>query len=102
MHQPNPGPRKRSADQAEAVRVFGEPGGDGPWGWRFGGHHVSLNNLVVDGELVATTRCFMGADPASVPLLGGTVNRPLAQVEDLARELVRSLTPDLAGRAVSM
>ena len=82
------------------LRVFGEPGSDGPWGWRFGGHHVSLNNLVVDGELVTTTPCFMGADPASAPLLGGTVNRPLARVEDLARELVRSLTPDLAARAV--
>src|SRR3712207_2160556 len=23
------------------LRVFGEPGGDRPWGWRFGGHHVS-------------------------------------------------------------
>ena len=32
------------------LRVFGEPGGAEPWGWRFGGHHVSLNNLVVNGE----------------------------------------------------
>jgi hypothetical protein len=82
------------------LRVFGEPGGTAPWGWRFGGHHVSLNNLVVDGALVATTPCFMGADPASSPLLGGGVNRPLARVEDLARELVRSLDPELARRAV--
>jgi Protein of unknown function (DUF3500) len=78
------------------LRVFGEPG-RAAWGWRFGGHHVSLNNLVVNGELVATTPCFMGADPASSPLLGGAVNRPLARVEDLARELVRSLPPELAG-----
>ena len=82
------------------LRVFGDPGGDGPWAWRFGGHHVSLNNLIVDSELVATTPCFMGADPASAPLLGGAVNRPLGRVEDLARELVRSLSPDLAARAV--
>jgi hypothetical protein len=82
------------------LRVFGEPGGAAPWGWRFGGHHVSLNNLVVDGALVATTPCFMGADPASSPLLGGGVNRPLARVEDLARELVRSLDPEPAVRAV--
>lgn len=82
------------------LRVFGEPGGEAPWAWRFGGHHVSLNNLVVDGELVSTTPCFMGADPAASPLLGGAVNRPLARVEDLARELVRSLTPDLADRAL--
>ena len=82
------------------LRIFGEPEGHGPWGWRFGGHHVSLNNLVVDGELVTTTPCFMGADPASAPLLGGADSRPLARVEDLARELVRSLSPDLAARAV--
>ncbi|MCH1867284.1 DUF3500 domain-containing protein [Nocardioides sp. CFH 31398] len=82
------------------LRVFGEPGPTGAWGWRFGGHHVSLNNLVVDGELVSTTPCFMGADPASSPLLGGGVNRPLARVEDLARELVASLTVEQQGRAI--
>jgi Protein of unknown function (DUF3500) len=82
------------------LRVFGEPGGERPWGWRFGGHHVSLNNLVVDGVLVATTPCFLGADPAASPLLGGAVNRPLAQVEDLARDLMRSLLPELAARAL--
>ena len=82
------------------LRVFGNPGSSGTWGWRFGGHHVSLNNLIVDGELVSTTPCFMGADPASSELLGGAVNRPLARVEDLARDLIRSLRPDLARRAV--
>ena len=40
------------------LRVFGAPGDAGAWGYRFGGHHVSLNNLVVDGALVATTPCF--------------------------------------------
>jgi Protein of unknown function (DUF3500) len=82
------------------LRVFGEPGGDRPWGWRFGGHHVSLNNLVVDGELVSTTPLFLGADPASSPLLGGAVNRPLGRVEDLARELVVSLSGELRERAL--
>jgi|ERR671913_1031148 hypothetical protein len=82
------------------LRVFGEPGDQGLWGWRFGGHHVSLNNLVVDGVLVATTPCFLGADPAASPLLGGAVNRPLARVEDLGRDLVRSLRPDLAARTI--
>ncbi|HEX5908740.1 MAG TPA: DUF3500 domain-containing protein [Propionibacteriaceae bacterium] len=82
------------------LRVFGEPGAKGLWGWRFGGHHVSLNNLVVDGVLVATTPCFLGANPATSPLLGGAVNRPLAGVEDLGRDLLRSLRPDLAARAI--
>jgi Protein of unknown function (DUF3500) len=82
------------------LRVFGEPGAKGLWGWRFGGHHVSLHNLVVDGVLVATTPCFLGTNPATSPLLGGAVNRPLAGVEDLGRDLVRSLRPELAARAI--
>ena len=82
------------------LRVFGEPGGPGPWGWRFGGHHVSLNFLVVDSRVRATTPCFIGADPASAPLLGPAALRPLGTAEDLARELVRSLPPDLAAQAL--
>jgi hypothetical protein len=82
------------------LRVFGEPGGSGSWGWRFGGHHVSLNNLVVDGVVRSTTPCFLGADPAVSPLLGPPPLRPLAGAEDLARELVRSLDPAQAGRAI--
>lgn len=82
------------------LRVFGEPGGRSPWGWRFGGHHVSLNNLVVNDEVAAVTPCFLGADPAASPLLGGAVNRPLGRVEDLARDIVRSLPAEQAGRAV--
>jgi hypothetical protein len=84
------------------LRAFGEPGGEAPWGWRFGGHHVSLNNLVVDGAVVATTPCFLGTNPAMSPLLGGSVLRPLAATEDLARDLVRSLSPELSAGAVLM
>ena len=82
------------------LRVFGDPEGSAPWGWRFGGHHVSLNNLVVDGAMVSSTPLFLGADPASSPLLGGAVNRPLARVEDLGRELVSSLRGDAARQAI--
>jgi hypothetical protein len=82
------------------LRVFGRPGGDRPWGWRFGGHHVSLNNLVVDGRVHSVTPCFIGADPASAPLLGGARLQPLGTAEDLARQLVRSLSPDLRSAAV--
>jgi hypothetical protein len=82
------------------LRVFGEPGGATPWGWRFGGHHVSLNNLVIDGAVRSTTPCFFGADPAVSPLLGPVPLRPLGGAEDLARELVRSLDPGQAARAI--
>jgi hypothetical protein len=73
------------------VRIFGDPTGDQPWSWRFGGHHVSIHHTVVDAEVVGSTPCFLGADPASAPLLGPHPLRPLAGAEDLGRELVRSL-----------
>lgn len=82
------------------LRVFGEPGGTAPWGWRFGGHHVSLNNLIVDGAVRGVTPCFIGADPASSPLLGPAPLRPLAGAEDLARQLVRSLDAEQARHAI--
>ncbi len=82
------------------LRVFGEPGGAAPWGWRFGGHHVSLNYLVAGGAVRGMTPCFLGADPASAPLLGPAPLRPLAGAEDLALQLVRSLDAGQAGHAV--
>jgi hypothetical protein len=82
------------------LRVFGEPGGAAPWGWRFGGHHVSLNNLITGGMVRAVTPCFLGADPAVSPLLGSAPLRPLAGAEDLARDLVRSLDPGQGARAI--
>ncbi len=82
------------------VRFFGTPSRSGTWSWRLGGHHVSLNFTIIDGALSATTPLFFGADPASSPLLGPHPLRPLAGVEDLARELTRSLTGEQAGIAV--
>lgn len=82
------------------LRVFGEPSGPGPWGWRFGGHHVSLNNLVIDGRVRAVTPCFIGANPAAAALLGAGTLRLLGATEDLARQLVQSLSPALRAEAV--
>ena len=76
------------------TRFFGLPSPDGTWGWRLGGHHVSLNFTIINGVLSAATPLFFGADPASSPLLGPHPLRPLAGVEDLARELTRSLSDE--------
>lgn len=81
------------------LRVFGDPAGTAPWGWRFGGHHVSVSHLVVEGAVVASTPSFLGADPASSTLLGSLL-RPLAGPEDFARTLMRSLATPLADRAL--
>jgi hypothetical protein len=82
------------------LRVFGDPASHGPWSWRFGGHHVSVHHLVVDGEVRASTPIFFGADPASSPLLGPQPLRPLAAVEDLARELLLALDRADRSRAI--
>lgn len=82
------------------VRVFGAPAPGATWGWRFGGHHVSVNHTIVDGVLASSTPCFLGADPAASPLLGPHLLRPLAGAEDLGRELVLSLDDGQLDRAL--
>jgi hypothetical protein len=78
-------------------RVFGAPG-DGTWGWRCGGHHVSVHYTVVDGRVASCTPCFIGAQPAELGLLAGGTLRPLGDIESVARELARDL--DQRGQAV--
>jgi hypothetical protein len=82
------------------LRVFGNPSGRQPWSWRWGGHHVSVNHLVVDGQVRASTPLFLGADPALSPLLAGSELRPLGSTEDLGRELLASLDNAEAERAI--
>jgi hypothetical protein len=81
------------------VRVFGEPGTPRPWSWRFGGHHVSVHFLIIDGAVAATTPLFLGADPAVAPLLGGRELRPLGSAEDVGRELLFGLDREQRSRA---
>jgi hypothetical protein len=80
--------------------VFGEPAPKGAWGWRYEGHHVSLNWTIVDGKIVASTPQFFGANPADVRAGPKKGTRALAAEEDLAHALVRSLRPDQLGAAV--
>lgn len=73
------------------VSVFGKPGKDQPWGWRWEGHHLSLNFTFVPGQPPSVTPSFLGSNPGEVmqgPLKG---LRLLAKEEDLARALVKSL-----------
>ena len=72
------------------VSIFGEPGGDEPWGWRFEGHHVSLNHTVVEGRL-GTTPLFFGSNPAEVRHGEQTGLRALREEEDLGRQLLHEL-----------
>ena len=91
-------PRGRDP-QRYFLRIFGEPGTD-VWGWRLGGHHISLHFTIRNGEVVSATPCFLGADPASSPLLGGQLLRPLGACEDLARELLNSFSDEQRSIAI--
>lgn len=75
------------------VCIFGEPAKAGTWGWRFEGHHLSLNFTFVNGRIFSVTPSFFGTNPAEVkegPFKGLKV---LAAEEDKARKLARSLSP---------
>lgn len=74
--------------------VFGTPGGDEPWGWRAGGHHIGLATTIVGGELVAYNPLFFGANPAKVMHGPHKGMRTLPEEEDWARSLVRSLSAE--------
>jgi len=81
------------------ARVFGDPTDD-EWAWRFGGHHISVSHTIVGGEVASSTPCFLGADPARAPLLGPHPLCPLEGVEEVARQLVRSLDPSQQSTAL--
>jgi hypothetical protein len=49
------------------VTFFGEPEMNSLWGWRFEGHHLSLNFTYFNGVVEASTPSFMGSNPAVVP-----------------------------------
>ena len=81
------------------MSIFAGPGGMYPWGWRFEGHHLSVNvtDLGPQGQIVAPL--FMGANPARVPSGPKEGQRLLAAEEDVAFELLKMLDPQQRARA---
>lgn len=81
------------------LTLFGAPDAAQPWGWRFEGHHLSVNatNLGPHGEIVAPV--FMGANPARVPSGPQEGLRLLAAEEDLAFDLLDMLDAGQRARA---
>ncbi|MDP1964892.1 MAG: DUF3500 domain-containing protein [Reyranella sp.] len=73
------------------VSIFGTPGRF-PWGWRFEGHHLSLNVTLPAAGHVAVTPFFAGAHPATVRDGPNRGFRLLGTSEDLARQIMAGLT----------
>lgn len=76
------------------VSVFGDPSTTGAWGWRIEGHHLSVNFTLDKGAVVAATPLLFASNPADVREGPRKGLRTLPEIEDLAKELIASLTPD--------
>ena len=75
------------------VTVFGQPG-KASWGWRVEGHHLSLNFSLDGDRVLSVTPSFFGANPAEIQSGPRKGLRVLGGEEDLARQLVKSLSAD--------
>ena len=80
--------------------VFGQPGGEAPWGWRAGGHHIGIHATVIASAYVSVLPLFLGANPAEVRHGEHKGLRTLPEEEDLARELLGRL--DAEQKAVAI
>jgi hypothetical protein len=84
--------------------VFGKPSAESRWGLSVEGHHLSLNFVIDSGRVVASTPQVFCSNPATVKsdnkvnIAVGT--RLLKDEEQVAFDLVNSLTGEQRGRAV--
>src|SRR4030095_9583053 len=82
------------------VFIFGKPDPKGTWGWRVEGHHLSVNFTIAKGEEISATPSFFGTNPAEVKAGPRQGLRILAEEEDLARQLVQSLSDEQKKTAI--
>lgn len=80
--------------------LFGKPSDREPWGWQLAGHHLALNCVIVDGQMVISP-AFLGAEPNWAPdgPYGDAVL--FADEERMGAELMASLSPELQRQAVA-
>lgn len=82
--------RNRRHPHKYHITFFGTPAATGLWGWRFEGHHLSLNFSIQDGVVVSSTPEMFGANPALIDAGPGRQLRILAGREDIARQILKA------------
>lgn len=80
------------------ISIFGEPSSKNPWGWRFEGHHLSLNFSSVSNQ-VSATPTFMGSNPGTLARNDYPGSDLLKSEEFLAKKLLGLLDPPQLGKA---
>ena len=74
------------------LTVYGAPDAAKRWGWRFEGHHLSLNFTLAGDKAVADTPSFFGANPATVQKGPRQGLRALGEEHDAGWALLEALT----------
>ena len=82
------------------LTIYGKPDPKAAWGWRFEGHHLSLNFTLAGDRMAADTPSFFGANPAEVRKGPKKGLRVLAAEEDEARALLAVLSDEQRREAV--
>ena len=86
------------------VTFFGEPGKSGRWGVSYEGHHLSLNYVIEDDNIVASSPQFFATNPAVVKNennAGVSVGaRVLRYEETLGFELVQTFSKKQSSSAI--
>jgi Protein of unknown function (DUF3500) len=81
------------------MSVFGEPGEQNIWGWKFEGHHLSLN-FTYSPKGITCTPLFVGINPA-LTTTGAFAGRYIMQDEnELGKQLFNALSPALQQKAL--
>jgi hypothetical protein len=76
------------------VSLFGEPAKGGKWGFRVEGHHLSVNFTMDGGKIISTTPSVFGSNPAIVMAGPRKGEKPIYQVDQLAQNLIASLSAE--------
>ncbi len=74
--------------------IFGNPSKDQPWGWRFEGHHLSLNFTSTDGIITSSTPTFFGTNPGIVRSTEYKGREVLGKEAQLGFSLLHSMTEE--------
>jgi hypothetical protein len=74
--------------------VFGDPSSSAPWGWRFEGHHLSLNFTSTGNMISSATPTFFGTNPGIVRSTDYRGKEVLRQEAVLGFALVNSMTEE--------
>jgi hypothetical protein len=82
------------------VSIYGDPAGKGPWGWKFEGHHISVNFTIVDDKPVVFSPSFFGSNPAIVKDGPKQGTRALREEEEAGRALMAAFSDADRAKAI--